>query len=502
MHSSPSADLSADVFIIGGGINGVGIARDAAGRGLKVVLAEQADLAAGTSSASTKLIHGGLRYLEHFEFRLVRESLMERERLLALAPHIIFPMQFVLPHVPGLRPRWQIRLGLLLYDHLGGRKKLPASRNASLTRPPFQAGLQPHLTHGFVYSDCWVDDARLVVLNAVDASERGAVINTRCKFVSAKRQSGGWSITCKHSDNTAHTSIFARAIVNAAGPWIEEVLQEVPEVNIEAKIRLVKGSHIIIPKLFEGQHAFLLQNPDGRVVFAIPYEQQFTLIGTTDVSYEGVPEQARITDAEVLYLCEVVNRYFKHRITPRDVKWTYAGVRPLLDDEHEDASKVTRDYRLELSAANHQAPLLSVFGGKITTYRGLANSVMQKLVPLVGGRPGEWTGTAVLPGGDIPGADFYAFLQDVKARWPFLSATTAYRLARAYGTRIEAVLSNARELQDLGEHFGAGLTEAEVSYLRTREWACDAHDILWRRSKLGLHLTSGEAARLAEYLAR
>jgi glycerol-3-phosphate dehydrogenase len=502
LDSSSSAELSADLFIIGGGINGVGIARDAAGRGLKVVLAEQADLASGTSSASTKLIHGGLRYLEHFEFRLVRESLMERERLLALAPHIIFPMQFVLPHVPGLRPRWQIRLGLLLYDHIGGRKKLPASRNASLTRPPFQSGLQPHLTHGFVYSDCWVDDARLVVLNAIDAAERGAIIKTRCKFVSARRQPGGWRIECKHAEHNAPLFFFARAIVNAAGPWIEQVLQEVPDVNIEAKIRLVKGSHIVIPKLFEGQHAFLLQNPDGRVVFAIPYEQQFTLIGTTDVIYEGAPEQARITDAEVLYLCDVVNRYFKSGITGQDVAWTYAGVRPLLDDEHENASKVTRDYRLELSTAERQAPLLSVFGGKITTYRGLATSAMQKLVPLVGGSHAEWTGSAVLPGGDIPGGDFEAFLQDVQARWRFLSAPTAYRLARAYGTRIDSVLQNAREPRQLGEHFGAGLTEAEVSYLRTREWAYDAQDILWRRTKLGLHLTSAEAARLAEYLAR
>jgi glycerol-3-phosphate dehydrogenase len=490
------------LFIIGGGINGVGIARDAAGRGLKVVLAEQSDLAAGTSSASTKLIHGGLRYLEHLEFRLVRESLMERERLLALAPHIICPMQFVLPHVPGLRPRWQIRLGLLLYDHLGGRKKLPASRVASLRCPPFQSGLQPQLTHGFVYSDCWVDDARLVVLNAIDAAERGAVINTRCRFVSAKRQPGGWRIECKHAQRNAPISFFARAIVNAAGPWIEQVLQEVPDVNIEAKIRLVKGSHIVIPKLFEGQHAFLLQNPDGRVVFAIPYEQQFTLIGTTDVSYEGPPEQARITDAEVLYLCDVVNRYFNRRITPQDVKWTYAGVRPLLDDEHANASKVTRDYRLELATAERQAPLLSVFGGKITTYRGLANAAMQKLVPLLGGARAEWTGSATLPGGDIPRGDFEAFLQDVKARWPFLSSTTAYRLARAYGTRIDSVLQNAREQRQLGEHFGAGLTEAEVSYLRTREWACDAQDILWRRTKLGLHLTSDEATRLSEYLAR
>jgi glycerol-3-phosphate dehydrogenase len=502
LDSSSSADLSTDLFIIGGGINGVGIARDAAGRGLKVMLAEQADLAAATSSASTKLIHGGLRYLEHFEFRLVRESLIERERLLALAPHIIFPMQFVLPHVPGLRPRWQIRVGLFLYDHLGGRKKLPGSRSASLSRAPFHAGLQAHLKHGFVYSDCWVDDARLVVLNAIDAAERGAAIRTRCRFVSAKRQPGGWSITCRHTDSSAPVSIFARAIVNAAGPWVEQVLEEVPDVNIEAKIRLVKGSHIIVPKLFEGQHAFLLQNPDGRVVFAIPYERQFTLIGTTDVMYEGAPEQARITQAEVLYLCEVVNRYFNRRTTPQVVKWTYAGVRPLLDDEHEDASKVTRDYRLELSTANQQAPLLSVFGGKITTYRGLANSAMQKLLPILGGRKEEWTGTAVLPGGDLPGGNFEAFLHDVKARWPFLTSSTAYRLARAYGTRIECVLDDAREMAKLGEHFGAGLTEAEVSYLRTREWARSAEDILWRRTKLGLHLSNPEAARLTEYLSR
>lgn len=501
MEPSPSADLSTDLFIIGGGINGVGIARDAAGRGLRVILAEQADLASATSSASTKLIHGGLRYLEHFEFRLVRESLIERERLLALAPHIIFPMQFVLPHVPGLRPRWQIRLGLLLYDHLGGRQRLPRSRNTSLTQPPFHAGLQEHLKHGFVYSDCWVDDARLVVLNALDAAERGASIKTRCRFVCAKRQSNGWRIVCREASGEA-VSIFARAIVNAAGPWVEQVLEEVPDVNIEAKIRLVKGSHIIVPKLFEGEHAFLLQSPDGRVVFAIPYERHFTLVGTTDVSYEGAPEDARITEAEVAYLCEVLNRYFTARTTPQDVRWTYVGVRPLFDDEHQDASKVTRDYRLELSAAEHQAPLLSVFGGKITTYRGLANTAMQKLIPFLGGRDAEWTGTAVLPGGDIPHGDFAAFLQDVNSRWPFLNDSTAYRLARAYGTRVENVLDNAREMGQLGKHFGAGLTEAEVSYLRTREWASNAEDILWRRTKVGLHLSSAEVTGLMEYLAR
>lgn len=491
-----------DVLIIGGGINGAGIARDAAGRGLSAVLLEQSDLAAATSSASTKLVHGGLRYLEHFEFRLVRESLIERERLLNLAPHIIHPMRFVLPHVHGLRPRWQVRLGLFLYDHMGGRKRLPASSSVALNREPFRTALGEHLRYGFAYSDCWVDDARLVVLNALDAAERGARILVRHRFVAARRAGSEWHVEYRDEDTQATSSLNARAVVNAAGPWVEQVLLEVPEAQIHTKIRLVKGSHIVVPRLFNGEHAFLLQNPDGRVVFAIPYEQSFTLIGTTDVAYEGDPASVAIDEPEIAYLCQTVNRYFRKQTTPADVRWTYAGVRPLLDDDEADASKVTRDYRLDLSRTSEGAPLLAVFGGKITTYRGLANTAMEKLAPSLDVSTREWTANVPLPGGDLPDANFERFLHDCQRRWPFLAPAMAYRLARAYGTRLEVVLDGARALSDLGEHFGAGLTEAEVSYLRTREWARSAQDILWRRTKLGLHVSPAQAQRLELHLAR
>lgn len=489
-----------DLLVIGGGINGVGIARDAAGRGCKVALVEQADLGSATSSASTKLIHGGLRYLELFEFRLVRESLRERERLLSLAPHIIFPMQFVLPHVAGLRPRWQMRLGLFLYDHIGGRDRLPNSRSIDLDVDPFRAALRPHLHHGFAYSDCWVDDSRLVVLNAVDAAERGALILPRTRFVSARSEDRVWRAHCEHA-TYGRLEISSRSIVNAAGPWVEDVLQDVPDVEIGAKIRLVKGSHIVVPRLYAGDNAFILQNHDGRVVFAIPYEQRFTLIGTTDVSYAGDPGQVRISDGETKYLCDAVNRYFRRPITPADVWWTYAGVRPLADDDETDVSKITRDYRLELALSADRAPFLSVFGGKITTYRRLALMALAKLLPALGQRSREWTHRAPLPGGDLPNADFARFLREVTARWRFLPEELAYRLARAYGTRIERVLGEAQRLEDLGEQFGAGLTEAEVAYLRQHEWALTADDILWRRSKLGLHMTEAERRRLHSYLA-
>lgn len=491
-----------DLLVIGGGINGAGIARDAAGRGLSVVLLEQTDLAAATSSASTKLVHGGLRYLEHFEFRLVRESLIERERLLALAPHIIFPMRFVLPHVHGLRPRWQVRLGLFLYDHMGGRKHLPASKSVALNREPFRSALGEHLRYGFAYSDCWVDDARLVVLNAIDAAERGARVLVGYRFISAHRQGGEWQVDCRNERTGIPAKLRARAIVNAAGPWVQQVLQNATTPDIRTRIRLVKGSHIVVPRLSGGENAFLLQNPDGRVVFAIPYERVFTLVGTTDVAYEGDPALVAIDETEIAYLCQTVNRYFRKQTTPADVRWTYAGVRPLLDDDEAEASKVTRDYRLDVSQDAGSAPLLAVFGGKITTYRGLANAAMQKLAPFLDTKRQEWTGSAPLPGGDIPDANFERFLHDCQRRWPFLSQPMAYRLARAYGTRLEHVLDGAQSLAQLGEHFGEGLTEAEVSYLRTREWAHSAEDVLWRRTKLGLHLSPAQAQQLQRYLAR
>lgn len=491
-----------DLLVIGGGINGAGIARDAAGRGLSVVLLEQSDLAAATSSASTKLVHGGLRYLEHFEFRLVRESLMERERLLALAPHIIFPMRFVLPHVHGLRPRWQVRMGLFLYDHMGGRKRLPASKSVALNREPFRSALGEHLRYGFAYSDCWVDDARLVVLNAIDAAERGAHILVGFRFVSAQREQGEWRVEYRNERTPALSTLHARAIVNAAGPWVGKVLHHVPAPDIKTRIRLVKGSHIVIPRLSLGENAFLLQNPDGRVVFAIPYERVFTLVGTTDVAYEGDPARVAIDEPEIAYLCQTVNRYFRKQTTPADVRWTYAGVRPLLDDDEADASRVTRDYRLDISQEAGRAPLLAVFGGKITTYRGLANTAMQQLAPFLDSPRHEWTQSVPLPGGDMPDANFERFLHACQRRWPFLPPPMAYRLARAYGTRLEHVLDGAQSLAQLGEHFGEGLTEAEVSYLRTREWAHSAQDVLWRRTKLGLHFSPAQAEYLERYLGR
>jgi glycerol-3-phosphate dehydrogenase len=485
-----------DLLVVGGGVNGAGIARDAAGRGLKVALIEQNDLASATSSASTKLIHGGLRYLEFFEFRLVREALIERERLLRIAPHIIRPMIFVLPHVEGLRPRWQIRVGLFLYDHIGGRKILPASRGVRLSTPRY-ANLKPGYMHGFAYSDCWVDDARLVVLNAMDAAARGASIRTRTRLVSASARDGQWHAQCEHQPSGRRVEIRARALVNAAGPWVEDVLRKLRGVQEDAQVRLVKGSHVVVPKLFDGEHAFMLQNPDGRIVFAIPYERGYTLVGTTDVAFDGDPADVAISREEIAYLCETVNRYFRRAVTAEDVRWSYAGVRPLSDDESANVSRVTRDYRLEVAESDAHPMVLSVFGGKITTYRRLAENALDKLQTVIGGERREWTGETALPGGDIPRADFATFAASVKERWPFLASHTAERLARAYGTRVDRILGGARSMSDLGEDYGAGLTQAEVNYLVAHEWAVTAEDVLWRRTKLGLHLPPEAAQRLA-----
>lgn len=489
-----------DLLIIGGGINGAGIARDATGRDLKVLLVEQSDLASSTSSASTKLIHGGLRYLETFEFRLVREALIERERLLSIAPHIIRPLQFVLPHVEGLRPRWQIRAGLFLYDHLGGRKRLPASRSVRLDSNGLGAGLKPHIRHGFSYSDCWVDDSRLVVLNVLDAEARGAQIRVRTRFTGAAREATQWRAQLVDERSGAQSQVCARALVNAAGPWVEKVLQGIAGIQSDSQVRLVKGSHIVVPRMYVGEHAYLLQNPDGRVVFTIPYEQHYTLIGTTDVAFESDPGPVHISQQEIVYLCDTVNHYFTAAIAPAQVHWSYAGVRPLSDDEAANASKVTRDYKLELDA-DGRPPLLSVFGGKITTYRRLAEAALGKLTPLLGGGAADWTRRVALPGGNLARADFAAFLQGVRQRWPFLSPELAHRLARAYGTRISEVLGTAQALADLGQQFGAGLSLAEVEYLRRHEWAHTAEDILWRRTKLGLHMQAQEIASLQQYLA-
>jgi glycerol-3-phosphate dehydrogenase len=486
------------MLIIGGGINGAGIARDAALRGLSVCLVEQDDLAAHTSSASTKLIHGGLRYLEYYEFRLVREALAERERLLAIAPHIVWPMRFVLPHSPEMRPAWLLRLGLFLYDHIGGRRSLPGSAAVRLAESPLGVGLKAGVAKGFAYSDCWVEDSRLVVLNAMDAAEHGASIRTRTKLISARRVDGLWHASIEDTHTGARETVMARRLVNAAGPWVSDVLHGALGRNAGSRTRLVKGSHIVVPRLYEGEHAFLLQNPDKRIIFVIPYEQDFSLVGTTDLPFSEDPAGVAISADETAYLCESAARWMAKDITPADVVWSYSGVRPLHDDGAENASAVTRDYVLEVDAAAEGAPLLSVFGGKITTYRRLAEAALGKLE--VGGKTN--TGVAPLPGGDIAGGDFGRFVADLAAAYPFLAPSLARRLARAYGTRVTRFLAQAKSMADLGEDFGGGLTAAEVEYLRAEEFARTAEDILWRRSKLGLHAPAGTQARLEAHLSR
>ncbi|KQM92893.1 MULTISPECIES: glycerol-3-phosphate dehydrogenase [Sphingomonas] len=497
------AKFDVDLLIVGGGINGTGIARDAAGRGLSVLLVEQDDLASHTSSASTKLIHGGLRYLEYGELRLVREALIERERLLAIAPHIIWPLQFVLPQTHSPRPAWMVRLGLFLYDHLGGRKVLPATRTVHLDRDPLGDGLKPGATRAFVYSDCWVEDSRLVVLNARDAAEHGATILTRTRLVATTRRDGGWSATI--ADAQGERTVTARVLVNAAGPWVADVLGKVPDSRRDRGVRLIKGSHIVVPRLYAGDHALLLQNPDKRVVFAIPYEGRFTLIGTTDEAWQGAPGPATIDAAETAYLCDTIDRYFQRGITPADIVWSYSGIRPLYDDHAANASAVTRDYVLDLDAAEDRAAMLSIFGGKITTYRKLAEHAMTQLAPFFPDRNTDltksWTATVALPGGDLPESNFDRYLEALIRAYPDLPAALLRRLGRAYGTRVDRILGAARTTAELGEDFGAGLHAAEIDYLVDQEWARSAADILYRRSKLGLHVPADAAARIDAYLA-
>ncbi|MBX9931818.1 MAG: glycerol-3-phosphate dehydrogenase [Methylobacterium sp.] len=491
-----------DMLVIGGGINGTGIARDAAGRGLKVLLCEKGDLAEFTSSSSTKLIHGGLRYLEYYEFRLVREALAERERLLAQAPHIIWPLSFVLPHDEGLRPAWMLRLGLFLYDHLARLRTLPGSTSVRLRTSPLGSPLQERLTKGFTYSDCWVEDSRLVVVNAMDARERGAVIRTRTAVDSARREGDSWVAAIRDVQGGRTETVSAKMVVNAAGPWVSETLGQTLGINSRAAVRLIKGSHIVVRKLYEGDQAYILQQPDKRIVFAIPYERDFTLIGTTDVPYENEPGPVAISEDETRYLCDCINRSFSKSIGPQDVVWSFSGVRPLFDDAAENASAVTRDYVLDVSDSDGKLPVLSVFGGKITTYRRLAEHAIEKLAPYRPGLKPAWTAKAALPGGDMRDADFDRFLADLQAAKPFLPPAMARRLARAYGTRVDHILGQARSLADLGERFGDELTASEVDYLIAHEWVREAHDILWRRSKLGLRIPPDGQARLAAYFAR
>jgi glycerol-3-phosphate dehydrogenase len=484
-----------DLAVIGGGVNGAGIARDAAGRGAKVLLLEAGDLAGGTSSASTKLIHGGLRYLEHYEFGLVREALGEREALWRIAPHIIRPMRFVLPYAKGLRPKWMLRLGLFLYDHIGGRKRLAATDTVNLARHPAGAPLKPGFHTAFEYSDGWVDDARLVVLNAMDAAARRADVHTRTPVTAARREDDGWVL------DTPAGEFRARALVNAAGPAVLDVLRLTGEAPDYA-MRLVRGSHIVVPRLFDHPYAYFFQLPDSRIFFAIPYERDFTLIGTTDADHTGPLSQVRASAGEIEYLCEGVNRYFARQITPADVVWTFAGVRPLIDDGSGKPEAATRGYRLELSDESEGAPLLSVYGGKITTYRHLAEEAVDLLAGRLPALAGPaWTRARALPGGDFPIDGAPALQAEIAGRYPFLAEADVERIGRAYGRRAFVWLGGAMGWDDLGQCFGAGLTAAEIDYLRQEEWAVTAEDVLWRRTKLGLRLEAGQVKALEIYLA-
>lgn len=474
-----------DLVVIGGGINGAGIARDAAGRGLSVILCEKDDLAQGTSSRSGKLIHGGLRYLEYYEFRLVREALIEREVLLNAAPHIVWPMRFVLPHSPEQRPAWLVRLGLFLYDHLGGRKKLPGCRNIDLTRGPEGKPIRGDFTRAFEFSDCWVDDARLVSLNALDAKERGAKVMTRTAASSARPVDGAWEVAFTAAGGEK-SLVRARAIANAAGPWAENVIGGVAGANAPRRVRLVKGSHIVVPKFWEGPQAYLLQNTDKRVIFVNPYEGGMALIGTTDIPYEGRAEDVAIDESEIDYLLAAVNRYLKTPVRNDQIIHSFSGVRPLYDDNAENPSAVTRDYVFDVAG---EPPMLSVFGGKITTYRKLAEHALDKLQPFFPGMKGPWTASAPLPGGDMPEADFDGFLAGLRRANPWLPEALARHYARLYGTRAGQAMNGAKDLAGLGRHFGGLLYRCEIDYLRKAEWARTAEDVLDRRTKHGLHLT-------------
>jgi glycerol-3-phosphate dehydrogenase len=492
-----------DIAIIGGGINGAGIARDAAGRNLSVYLCEQDDLASGTSSWSTKLIHGGLRYLQHYEFRLVREALIEREILWGIAPHIIWPLRFVLPYHRGLRPAWILRLGLFIYDHLGGRKRLPPTRTLDLTSDRSGAPLKGESSIGFEYSDCWVEDSRLVVLNAMDARDHGAIIQTKHKLIAADREENVWKLTILNQSTGQTKSVRAATLVNAAGPWVADLLAGKIRSNTKAKIRMVQGSHIVVPRLYDHDRCYIFQNKDGRIIFAIPYEQDFTLIGTTDRDYIGDPATVTISQEEIDYLCAAASEYFLKPILANDIVWTYSGVRPLYDDGASKAQEATRDYVFKLDAPTGQAPLLSIFGGKITTYRRLAEAALEKLSPYLSHAKESqkgWTGKAALPGGDFERTDFQKLVDLYRRQYPNIRNELIKRLVRAYGTKTVVILGEATTEEDIGPFFGETLSSAEVRYLLANEWAMSAHDILWRRSKLGLRLKPHEVEALDAFI--
>ncbi|WP_262272641.1 glycerol-3-phosphate dehydrogenase [Microvirga yunnanensis] len=491
-----------DIVVIGGGINGCGIARDAVGRGYSVLLAEMRDLASGTSSASTKLIHGGLRYLEHYEFRLVRESLMEREVLWSMAPHIIWPLRFVLPHHGGLRPAWLLRLGLFLYDHIGGRKLLPKTTTLDLARDPAGKPLRKGYSKAFEYSDAWVQDARLVALNARDAADRGAEILTRTKVTRLERGDAGFRVALTDQETGRTREVTARLVVNAAGPWVDQVLRQSTGSN-ERHVRLVQGSHIVVGKLFDHDRCYIFQNKDNRIIFAIPYEGDFTLIGTTDRDFAGSPDEVRISDEEIAYLCEAASEYFERGVTPDDVVWTYSGVRPLYDDGASKAQEATRDYVIKVDGTGREGAIVNIFGGKITTYRRLAESVLETIEETLGARGPAWTAGATLPGGDFPVLGFEELVSRLKTEAPAVAEGTIRRLARNYGTRARHILEPAGlgPAGNLGRIFAADLGENEVNYLMDQEWARDVDDVLWRRSKLGLRIGADARAEIAAHMS-
>ncbi|APG63454.1 glycerol-3-phosphate dehydrogenase [Sphingorhabdus lutea] len=489
-----------DIAIIGGGINGTGIARDAAGRGANILLLEKGDLASGTSSASTKLIHGGLRYLEHYEFALVREALSERERLWAIAPHIIHPMRFILPYRKGLRPAWLLRLGLFIYDHLGGRKKLPATQSVNLHKHPAGQAIDDMFVKGFEYSDCWVDDARLVVLNARDAANNGADIMPHHNVAKLERDGKFWRITA--NENGKEHIFCAKSIINAAGPSVAN-LHKLSGEHSNLGIRLVRGSHIIVPKIFDHDYAYFFQNPDGRIFFAIPYEDDFTLIGTTDQDHEGTLDEIKASDEEIAYMCTSASDYFKIPVRQEDVIWTYSGVRPLIDDGSGRPESATRGYSFECDGGGDNAPILSIFGGKITSYRHLAEEALDRMAAhLPRMKTGKWTSTKPLPGGNFPTDGRAALVQNWAAAHPWAQQSWLKRWARSYGTLAENWLSNAVSQSDLGQDFGHGLYAAEVDYLIDQEWARHSDDILWRRTKLGLRLTPEQVKNLQNYVEK
>jgi glycerol-3-phosphate dehydrogenase len=491
--------METDLLIIGGGINGAGIARDAAGRGLRVVLVEQGDLGSATSSASSKLIHGGLRYLEQLQFRLVSEALREREVMLRIAPHLVRPMRFVMPHAPQLRPAWMIRCGLFLYDLLAARRTLPASGRVRVDSTPSRYGLNQRYTHGYSYSDCWVDDARLVIANARAAADLGARIMPRTTCITAQRQGKYWCARLQHAGG--ETDVNAAAIINAAGPWADRFRSQSLGLTAERLLKLVQGSHIVVPRLYAGDHAFIMQNDDRRVIFVYPYECDYTLIGTTEVALEGDAVACRTSPAEIDYLCRGANRYLERQVSPSDVVWSYCGIRALVDDGADDLASTSRDYLLRLDERPDEGPLLSVLGGKITTYRRLAERALEKMTPWFPGIGKSWTASATLPGGDMKGG-VEDYTEELTNRHPMLPEGLVRALVRRHGSRTPAVLGSASCLEDLGDHFGGYLYAREVDYFMQAEWALDAEDVLWRRTKTGLYLSPDQQAKLRAYMAR